>query len=87
MWWLTSAVSAHEVAQLLREGADLIERGGTASNAEWLAYQECKIALLDRMANDPGPFTDPDEAAYLKQVARSEADALRMGARSLLGDL
>ncbi|MGL5823523.1 MAG: hypothetical protein ACRCY9_14040 [Phycicoccus sp.] len=80
-------MSAQEVAGLVREAADLIDRGTSASQQDWQAYHDRKLDLLDRIAGDPGPFTDPDEAAYVKQVARSQAEAMRMGARPLIGDL
>jgi hypothetical protein len=87
VWWLSDTVTATEIADLLRQGADIIERGDSATADERRAYHDRKLAMLERMAHDPGPFTDPDEAAYWTQVARSEVEALRHGARSLLGDL
>jgi hypothetical protein len=84
MW---NTVSAQEIADLLREGATVVERGPAATSEERQAFRLRRLSILERIATDPGPFLDPDEAGWLKSQARTEAIAMRLGGRSLPGGL
>ena len=84
MW---QAVSAQEIADLLREEAALIERGAEAGREAHRKFRLRRLSILERIANDSGPFADPEEAGRLRQMARTEAIAMRLGGRSLPGGL
>jgi hypothetical protein len=79
-------VTQEEVTALSLETLRLIELGSAASPAEWDALRERKIGILERIAMDPGPFADDREGAELREVARREAVALRLGVSSSWGD-
>lgn len=84
MW---TSVSAEEIAALLREAASMVERGSAATPEERRAFRLRRLSILERIASDPGPFVDPDEANWLKEQARTESTAMRLGGRTLLGGL
>jgi len=84
MW---SSVSADEIAALLREGASIVERGSAATPDERRAFRLQRLFILERIASDPGPFVDPEEANWLKEQARTEIVAMRLGGRTLPGGL
>jgi hypothetical protein len=84
MW---QTVSPQEIADLLREGAGIVERGPAATNEERQAFRLRRLSILERIASDPGPFVDADEADWLKSQARTEALSMRLGGRSLPGGL
>ncbi len=71
-------MTPEEVGALTHEAARLIQLGRDATRAEWTAFIEQKIDVLDRIAMDPGPFIDDAEAAEIREMARREALALRL---------
>jgi hypothetical protein len=79
-------VTQEEVTALSLETLRLIELGCAASPADWDAVRDRKIGILERIAMDPGPFVDEREAAELRELARREAVALRLGVSSRWGE-
>ena len=79
-------VTQEEVTALSLETLRLIERGSAASPAERDAVRDRKIGILERIAMDPGPFVDEDEGAQLKELARREPIALRLGVSAQWGE-
>jgi hypothetical protein len=86
MFRVYKRVTPREIADLSREATRLLSLGADAPRAEWDAFTERKIDVLNRIALDPGPFIDEAEAAEICRMARREALALRAGMRFRRGE-
>lgn len=86
MFPVHNRVAQEEITALSLEALRLIELGPGATQSEWDDFRERKIDILDRIALDPGPFVYEEEAAELRELARHEAAALRLGLPSTWGD-
>jgi len=82
----TKRVTPDEVAEITREAVRLTLLGDAATAAEIDALVLRKIDVLQRIAMDPGPYVDQDEAAEVRALALQEAAALRAGMRWSRGE-
>ena len=79
MFRVYKRVTPDEVAALMREVARVLDLGAGATDEELDAVRDWKIDVLNRIALDPGPFEDEQEAADVREMCRREATALRLG--------
>ena len=79
-------VTPQEITALTHEVGRLMELGHHTTQEEWDDLREWKVDILNRIALDPGPFANGVEAAEVREIARREGRALRLGLPSRLGD-
>lgn len=87
MSWLRDRVSPDEIFALNCETKRLLRLGALATEEARDALRDWKIDVLNRIALDPGSFLDKVEAQHVREIARREALALRLGLPSPLCEL
>jgi hypothetical protein len=76
---LYTRVTPDEILALTLETNRLLRLGALATEEARDALRDWQIDVLNRIAADPGPFADDVEAEQIRELARSEALALRLG--------
>jgi hypothetical protein len=87
MSWLHDRVSPDEIFVLKCETERLLRLGALATEEARDALRDWKIDVLNRIALDPGPFLDEVEGEQIREIARRETLALRLGLPSPLCEL
>ena len=75
-----------EILALMRESARILDLGSAVAEEELDALRDWKVDILNRIALDTGPFRDEAEAAEVREIARREATALRLGLAATWGE-
>jgi hypothetical protein len=86
MFRLYKRVTPEEIAALMRESARVCDLGSAVTEEELDELRDWKIDILNRIALDPGPFKDETEAEEIREIARREATALRLGLPATWGE-
>ena len=79
MFPLNERVAPDEILALMRESARIFDLGSAVTEEELDELRDWKVDMLNRIALDPGPFKDETEAEEVREIARREARALRLG--------
>lgn len=86
MFPLYKRVTPDEILALMRESARILDLGSAVAEEELDALRDWKIDILNRIALDPGPLRDEAEAEEVREIARREATALRLGLPATWGE-
>jgi hypothetical protein len=79
-------VTPDELLALMRESARILDLGSAVAEEELDELRDWKIDVLNRIALDPGPCRDETKAEEVREIARREATALRLGLPATWGE-
>ena len=86
MFRLHERVTPDEIAALMRVSARIVDLGSVVTEEELDELRDWKVDILNRIALDPGPCRDETEAEEVREIARREATALRLGLPATWGE-
>jgi hypothetical protein len=86
MFPLYKRVTPDEILALMRESGRILDLGSVATEEELDALRDWKVDILNRIALDPGPCRDETGAEEVREIARREARALRLGLPATWGE-